>query len=137
VERLQRLDPSAAGGDNGVGPGRVLARKGPAEGAGELRHLGRKTRGDALPAVEDGRERRNVVPMMISGEARLPRDKVPAVAAALAIDRALLMRLALAEHEPRLLAVLVAARGTPFTRNERAIVDAYRQAAPRSEIPID
>jgi len=88
-------------------------------------------------AREIGYPKPNVISMMKTGDTKLPLDKIPSFAAALDIDAAVLLRLALAEYHPEAYAVIVEAIGKPLSANERAMVEIYRRAAPLDDIDID
>lgn len=87
-------------------------------------------------AREIGFDRPNIVSMIKTGETKLPLDRVPAVAQALEVDPAYLMRLALCEYEPELFAIIIHHVGKPLTRNEQAIVECYRRIAPHDDVEI-
>lgn len=87
-------------------------------------------------AREIGYDRPNFISMLKTGDAKLPLDKVAAMAAALDTDPAFLMRLALSEYHPEIWQVMIHALGKPLTANEMAMVEIYRKIAPLDEIPI-
>ncbi len=87
-------------------------------------------------AREIGFERPNIVSMIKTGETKLPLDRVPAIAHALEVDPAYLMRLALCEYEPELFEIIVHHVGKPLTRNEQAVVECYRRVAPLDDVEI-
>jgi transcriptional regulator with XRE-family HTH domain len=87
-------------------------------------------------AREIGFERPNILSMIKTGETKLPLERIPEVATALEVDPAYLMRLALCEYEPELFGIIVHTLGKPLTRNEQAVVEAYRRIAPLDDVEI-
>lgn len=81
---------------------------------------GRKTQ--AQVAKEAGFPHPNMVSMIKTGKARLPLERIPALAEALEIDAALLFRLALAENWPGYEHVVLRIFGDVLTTNEREMI---------------
>lgn len=73
-------------------------------------------------AREIGYPRPNVVSMLKTGSMSLPLLKVPVLARCLGVDPAVMMRRAIAEYEPELLAILDRLGMQPVTRNEMGII---------------
>ncbi len=91
-----------------------------------------KTQGEI--AFEAGFVNANVLAMIKSGATKLPVDRVPALAKALACDPAWLLRLAL-EQEPgdTTAAALMEIMGATVTRNEIAWLTEIRDASGNSD----
>ena len=81
---------------------------------------GRKTQ--AQVAKEAGFPHPNMVSMIKHGKARLPLERVPALAEALEIDPAHLFRLTLAENWPGYERVVLQIFGDVFTMEEREMI---------------
>jgi len=83
---------------------------------------------------EAGFQNANVLSMIRSGSAKLPLDRVPALAAALDCDPALLLRLALDQAVgSTAAATIIEIFGSPVTANERGWIAEIRDAADGSD----
>lgn len=83
----------------------------------------------------------NIISMIKRGEAKVPLERIPALAAALETDAAHLFRLAIEDYLPRLAEAFESAFGCPASKNERAIllspwrgVTRQRDPAPSTKI---
>ena len=82
---------------------------------------------DEQLAMAVGFESANVVVMIKIGKTRMPITRVAAYAAALSIDPAFLLRIALAEYSPETLAVVDALFTQKLlTSNEEKLIEDYR-----------
>jgi transcriptional regulator with XRE-family HTH domain len=88
-------------------------------------------------ARDAGFRKPNVLSMIKTGETKIALERIPAFAKACGVDAAPLMRLAMREYHPAAWAALSETLGDPLTLEERKLVDAYREIAPRSEIEIN
>jgi DNA-binding Xre family transcriptional regulator len=79
-------------------------------------------------AKEIGYDNPNVLSMMKHGDAKVPFDKVPALAKALDADPGHLMRLAIEQYWPSLLDVIKRIFGNIVSENELALIEASRKA---------
>lgn len=79
----------------------------------------------------------NVLSMMKLGQTKIPIDKVPALARACGVDPSAFMRIVLREYLPETWAVINETVGEPLTRNERRLVETYREVAPDGDLDID
>lgn len=85
-------------------------------------------------AAEAGFANQNMITMIKSGATKLALDRVPALAAALEVDAAYLMRLALEQAVGDTAArALVEILGEPVTDNERAWIAELRDASNDSD----
>ncbi len=92
----------------------------------ELKH--KKTQGEI--AEEAGFVNPNMVTMIKKGSTKLPIDRVPALAAALECDLALLVRLALEQSEGSTAATAIyEIIGQPITKNEMMWITEIREAS--------
>ncbi len=87
----------------------------------------RKTQIDI--AAEVGWKSRNMMAMIAGGTSKLPIDRVPALAKALNVDAAYLLRLALEQHDTMLWPIIEEATGMVLTANEKKIVSLVRTAS--------
>ncbi len=78
-------------------------------------------------AAEIGYPNANIISMMKRGEIKVPLEKIPALAAALNVDPALLFRLAMDEYRPDVKNAVGAVFGTVVTKNERELINKIRQ----------
>ena len=69
----------------------------------------------------------NLISMFKCGEAKVPLDKIPALAKALEVDIAHLMRLGLEQYWPDKMAVISDAFGHIVTANELALLQEVRE----------
>lgn len=74
-----------------------------------------------------GYARGNLISMFKCGEAKVPLDKIPALAKALEVDIAHLMRLGLEQYWPDKMAVISDAFGQIVTANELALLQEVRE----------
>ena len=79
-------------------------------------------------AKEVGYDNPNVLSMMKHGEAKVPFDKVPALAKALDADSGYLMLLSIEQHWPGMLDVIKRIFGNIVSESEMLIVKAIRAA---------
>lgn len=84
-------------------------------------------------AKEVGYDHPNMISMMRNGHVKVPIDKVPALARALNMDPAFLMRLALQQYWPKSAVAIAQGFGTLLTRNEAKILDIIRSATNNSD----
>src|SRR6185312_12934734 len=78
-------------------------------------------------AAKLGYPKSNIISMFKKGEAKVPLDKIPALAEALHVDVAHLMRLGLEQYWPDKLAVISHAFGHIVTANELALLQEVRE----------
>lgn len=79
-------------------------------------------------AKEIGYDNPNILSMMKHGDAKVPFDKVPALAKALDVDAGHLMRLAIEQYWPGLKDVIKGIFGNVVSENEVALVQGLRAA---------
>jgi transcriptional regulator with XRE-family HTH domain len=72
-------------------------------------------------AQEIGYEKPNMISMFKRGEAKVPLDKIPALAKALHVDPAHMMRLAMEQYWPDLYQIINEVFGGITTKNQREI----------------
>lgn len=84
-------------------------------------------------AFEIGYDRPNVISMLKKGEMKLPLDRVPAMARALAVDPAHLFRLALEQHHPEVAKVVHEIFGNVVSGNELAFIEEIRALTDNSD----
>lgn len=84
-------------------------------------------------AAEVGWRSRNMMAMIASGASKLPIDRVPALAKALEVDTAYLLRLTLDQHDLMLWDIIEAACGLVLTDNEKKIVQIVRELSGNSD----
>ena len=70
----------------------------------------------------------NFVSMMKTGAARVPLEKLPALAEILGVDSAHLVRLGLEQYWPDKMGVISKMLPPPITKNEIALLQAFRRA---------
>ena len=100
----------------------------------QTRILQLKPKTQAEIAHEAGFQNANVLSMIRSGSAKMPLDRVPALAQALECDPARLLRLALDQAVGSTAAsAIVEIFGTPVTANERGWIDEIRSASEDSD----
>ncbi|MHA3980673.1 helix-turn-helix domain-containing protein [Halovulum sp. GXIMD14794] len=75
-----------------------------------------------------GLGRPNFLSMMKSGEARVPIERIPAIASACGVEPIPLLRAAMREYHPEVWSVLLEHFSHPLTRTEEAILEAYDEA---------
>jgi transcriptional regulator with XRE-family HTH domain len=73
-------------------------------------------------ASEIGYDKPNMISMFKRGEARVPLDKIPALAKAINVDPAFLFRLAMEQYWPDAAAALAPVFKTMISRNEEQII---------------
>jgi transcriptional regulator with XRE-family HTH domain len=88
---------------------------------------GRKTQAEVAKAA--GFPRPNMLSMIKTGKARLPLERVPALAEALEIDPALLFRLVLAENWPGYERVVIRIFGAVLIEEERDMIAFIRHVS--------
>lgn len=77
-------------------------------------------------AAEIGYEKPNMVSMFKRGEAKVPLDKIPALAKALNVDPAFLFRLAMEQYWPNQEDAIGAIFGSVITKHETDLIDKIR-----------
>lgn len=77
-------------------------------------------------ATEIGYERPNMISMFKTGDVKVPIDKVPALARALNVDPAFMMRLAMQQYWKDEAEAIAAVFGTVLSKNETKIIEAIR-----------
>lgn len=77
-------------------------------------------------AEELGYERPNIITMFKKGQTKVPIEKVPALARAIGVDQAFLMRMAMYEYMPETMKAIEQTFGTILTDNEEEIIAALR-----------
>lgn len=87
---------------------------------------------DALGASGHAPSSVNMLAMIKSGTSRMPLDRVPALAKALDVDPALLLKLAVEQQDSALGIAIDQIFGTTVTRNELAWLEAIREASGHS-----
>ena len=101
-----------------------------AERVRDLKH--KKSQKDI--AHEAGFVNANMLSLLKSGATKVPLDRVPALAKALEVDPALLMRLALEQSVGMTAAnAITEVFGTPVTENEHGWLDEIRSASDNSD----
>lgn len=89
-------------------------------------------------ARDAGIPNQNFLSMICSGKAKVPLARVPALADALGVHRAELLRLCLQAYEPELLSVLrLVLSDTPTTSDEIALLRGYRILKQKGVIGTD
>lgn len=88
---------------------------------------GRKTQAEVAKAA--GFTRPNMLSMIKTGKARLPLERVPALAEALEIDAALLFRLVLSKNWPGYERVVIQIFGAVLTEDERDMIGFIRHVS--------
>lgn len=78
----------------------------------------------------------NVISMIKKGRTKLPIDKVVLMADALGVDRAHMMRMALNEYMPDTYKAIVKCIGDPITKNERVLLEVWRDATDNNDPAI-
>jgi hypothetical protein len=84
-------------------------------------------------AAEAGFVATNMLAMIKRGSARLPLDRVPALAKALDVDPAYIFQLTLEQHDPALARVVSDIVGAAVTRNEVAWLEEIRGASDHAD----
>jgi transcriptional regulator with XRE-family HTH domain len=79
-------------------------------------------------AQEIGYDKPNMISMFKRGEAKVPLDKIPALAKALNVDPAYMFRLAIQQYWPDMHKAVAQIFGTVLTRNETKMIDVIRRA---------
>ena len=92
---------------------------------------------DEQLAEELGFGKPGIITMMRRGQLKLPLQQIPAIARAVDVDPAFMLRMALAEYMPEVFEVMVETFGKPLTGNERIMVECYRRVSPNDEIVMD
>ena len=78
----------------------------------------------------------NVMSMIKKGRTKLPLERVPAMAEALAVDKAKLMRMVMREYMPDTLKAIETCLGATVTRNELALIEIWRDATNNNDPEI-
>ena len=85
-------------------------------------------------AVEAGwTNSRNMLAMITSGASKLPIDRVPALARALNVDPAFLLRLAILQHDRELWSIIEQATGKVLSKNEEELIEHIRSMSRASD----
>jgi transcriptional regulator with XRE-family HTH domain len=87
-------------------------------------------------AAEVGYRNPNMISMIKTGRANVPFEKIPALARALRVDVALLLRLALEQQSPKINKAISGVFGTIPTANERDTIETVRMVSKSSVIAI-
>lgn len=77
-------------------------------------------------ATEIGYDKPNMISMFKTGTAKVPLEKIPAIAKALNVDPAFLFKLAIQQYWPNLGEVISEIFGFVLTPNERDLVQLFR-----------
>ena len=80
-------------------------------------------------AVKLGYPKSNIISMFKTGDAKVPLDKIPALAEALHVDVGHLMRLGLEQYWPEKMAVITEVFARLVTGNEMDIIECIRKAS--------
>ncbi len=88
-------------------------------------------------AAEMGYEKPNIISMFKRGEAKVPLDKIPALAKAINVDVAFLFRLGLEQYWPDLHEAMAGVGITPLTRNETRIINVIRKLSGNTDPALD
>jgi len=80
-------------------------------------------------AMKLGYPRSNIISMFKTGDAKVPLDKIPALAEALHVDVSHLMRLGLEQYWPDKMDVIAKVFARSVTENEYEIVECIRKAS--------
>jgi transcriptional regulator with XRE-family HTH domain len=80
-------------------------------------------------AMKLGYPNSNIISMFKKGEAKVPLDKIPAMAKALRVDPAHLMRLGLEQYWPDKLDVITSVFSRVVTENEMDMIEVIRKAS--------
>jgi transcriptional regulator with XRE-family HTH domain len=84
-------------------------------------------------AAEVGYEKPNMIAMMRAGDVKVPLDKVPALAKALHVDPAFLLRLAMNQYWPEMADAIAQIFGTICTANEVEILEHIRKVSKNTD----
>lgn len=84
-------------------------------------------------AHEIGYEKPNMISMFKRGEAKVPLDKIPALAKALNVDPAFLFKLAIQQYWPEMGQAIAEIFGTILTRNETKMIELIRSLTKGSD----
>lgn len=87
-------------------------------------------------AAEVGYRNPNMIAMIKTGRAKVPLEKIPALAQALRVDVALLFRLALEQQRPKINDAVCEVIGAISTANERDMIETVRLLSKSSTIAI-
>lgn len=84
-------------------------------------------------AIKLGYPKSNIISMFKTGDAKVPLEKIPALAEALHVDVAHLMRLGLEQYWPDKMDVITKVFARSVTENEYDIIECIRKAAHDSD----
>lgn len=84
-------------------------------------------------AAEIGYEKPNMISMFKRGEAKIPLDKIPALAKALNVDPAFMFRLAVQQYWPDMHKAIADIFGTVLTKNETRTIELIRRSTKGSD----
>lgn len=84
-------------------------------------------------ASEIGYDKPNIISMFKRGEAKVPLDKIPALAKALHSDPAFMFKLALEQYWPKQEAAIAAIFGAIATKNQQAITARIAELSDRDD----
>ena len=84
-------------------------------------------------AQEIGYEKPNMISMFKRGEAKVPLDKIPALAKALNVDPAFMFKLAVQQYWPDMGKAIAEIFGTVLTRNETKMIELIRETTKGSD----
>lgn len=86
-------------------------------------------------ARELGYDKPNIITMFKQGKTRIPLDKIGAIADALGINPALLLKKVMGEYMPGTLASLQRVlKGLELTQNELELIEAYRRVSAGKDV---
>lgn len=77
----------------------------------------------------------NVLSMMKTGETKIPINRIPALAAALGVDAAEFVEIAMREYNPEIWATLVATAMPPLGSVDRKLLAVYHNASFGLDVP--
>jgi transcriptional regulator with XRE-family HTH domain len=86
-------------------------------------------------ATEIGYPKANIITMFKQGTTRVPYEKIPALARALGVDPAEMLRRAVREYAPETLDAIEEATGNVLTANERKVVRILRESCEGGVVP--
>ena len=84
-------------------------------------------------AQEIGYEKPNMISMFKRGEAKVPLDKIPALAKALNVDAAFMFKLAVQQYWPDMGKAIAEIFGTVLTKNETKMIELIRRLTKGSD----
>lgn len=88
-------------------------------------------------ADEAGFPQRNLLSMIRSGQTKLPFERIPGLAKAMGVEPTHLFRIALAEYQPAIQAMLDASKVRIVTPHESQLLDAWREGSGETDPPVE